>query len=214
MQMDLWSDASPSREPLGDGAWLLRGFALPEEHALWAGVLAVTEKASFRHMTTPGGHAMSVSTASCGRFGWVTDATGYRYQTKDPLSEQQWPTMPSVFLDLARRAATTAGYTSFDPDACLINRYEVGAKMGLHQDRNERDMHQPIVSVSLGLPGTFLFGGQMRTDVVRKIRLCHGDVAVWGGASRLCFHGILPLAMGRHPLTGDCRVNLTFRKAS
>lgn len=212
MQMQLWGDEQAGTELLGDGAALLRGLALPEDLALWNAVLAITGEAPFRQLTTPGGHPMSVATTSCGRFGWVSDAAGYRYQQTDPVTKRPWPGMPPVFRELAHRAASAASYTGFEPDACLINRYEAGAKMGLHQDRNEQDMSQPIVSVSLGLPATFLFGGLNRGDPVRRIQLRHGDVAVWGGPSRLCFHGVSPLKGGDHPLTGCYRVNLTFRR--
>jgi alkylated DNA repair protein (DNA oxidative demethylase) len=121
--------------------------------------------------------------------------------------------MPPGFLALADEAATAAGFADFVPDACLINRYEPGTKLSLHQDKDEADYAHPIVSVSLGLPATFQFGGPKRADPVRKFTLDHGDVVVWGGPSRLFHHGVLTLKSGEHPLTGRRRFNLTLRRA-
>jgi alkylated DNA repair protein (DNA oxidative demethylase) len=191
---------------------VLRGFAGTEAPALLAAVATVTAAAPFRRMTTPRG-PMSVAMTNAGRAGWVTDRGGYRYDSIDPESCRPWPAMPGIFADLARRAAAAGGFSGFEPDACLINRYEPGAQMGLHQDRDERDFGQPIVSVSLGLPGRFLFGGLKRKDKAQRILLLSGDVVVWGGSTRLVFHGVAPLADGEHPLTGRARINLTFRKA-
>jgi len=162
-------------------------------------------------MVTPGGFSMSVAMTNCGQAGWVTDRTGYRYAARDPESDRPWPAMPPVFADLAVQAADEAAFSGFRPESCLINRYEAGARMSLHQDRNERDFGQPIVSVSLGLTALSLFGGVKRTDRPRRIPLHHGDVVVWGGPARLNFHGIAPLADGVHPLLGRSRINLTFR---
>ena len=192
---------------------LLRGFARPREHELMAALDAITAQAPFRHMQTPGGHQMSVAMTNCGGVGWITDRRGYRYDAVDPLSQQSWPGMPPAFLDLAAKAAAEAGFVGFSPDACLINRYEPGARMSLHQDRDERDFGAPIVSVSLGLPAIFLWGGLKRSDKPQRFRLEHGDVVVWGGVSRLYFHGVAPLAEGEHALLGRHRINLTFRKA-
>jgi alkylated DNA repair protein (DNA oxidative demethylase) len=203
----------PARETLADGAVLLRAFARAEGEELLAAVGTVTARAPFRHMVTPGGFTMSAAMTNCGRAGWITDRRGYRYDAIDPETGRPWPDLPEVFLRLARRAAAEAGYDGFTPDACLINRYEPGSRLSLHQDRNERDFAAPIVSVSLGLPAVFLFGGDRRSDRPRRYRLEHGDVAVWGGAARLAFHGIAPLADGEHPLTGRRRFNLTLRKA-
>ncbi|MBV8624712.1 MAG: DNA oxidative demethylase AlkB [Herbaspirillum sp.] len=204
----------PSQERIVDGALLLRAFVDEQERArLLQAIAMVLEASPLRHMQTPGGFRMSVAMSNCGPYGWVTDRRGYRYQSLDPLTEQPWPPMPEAFLALAARAAGAAGFASFDPDACLINRYEPGARMSLHQDRNELDMAQPIVSVSLGLPATFLFGGLARSDKPRRMRLESGDVVVWGGPARLAFHGIDTLAEGEHALTGRCRYNLTFRRA-
>ena len=164
-------------------------------------------------MVTPSGHRMSVAMTNCGRAGWVSDETGYRYQTRDPLTGVTWPEMPDAFLTLAQTAARCSGFEHFFPDACLVNRYEPGARLTLHQDRNERDFNEPIVSVSLGLPATFLFGGITRKHRIRRIRLESGDVVVWGGPARLVYHGVASLADGEHPLTGPYRINLTFRKA-
>ena len=202
-----------TRENLAEGAMLLRGFALTNEREIIDAVGSVAQAAPFRNMTTPGGFRMSVAMTNCGAFGWVTDRKGYRYSSIDPETNQLWPTMPDALLDLAEHAARQAGYPEFSPDACLINRYEPGAKMSLHQDKDEKDFTNPIVSVSLGLPAIFQFGGLQRSDPVRKFPLQHGDIVVWGGPSRLFYHGILPLKDGEHPLVGQYRLNLTFRKA-
>lgn len=200
-------------EPLAEGALVLRGFARAEAPALWAAIEAVSAAAPFRRMTTPGGYAMSVAMTNCGPAGWVTDRAGYRYQPTDPETGRPWPAMPAVLRDLALRAAAACGFPAFDPDACLVNSYEPGAKLSLHQDKDEQDFSHPIVSVSLGVPATFLFGGLKRNDPRRKVRLEHGDVVVWGGPARLAFHGVEPLLDGEHPLLGRRRVNLTFRRA-
>ncbi|EHL96398.1 putative alkylated DNA repair protein AlkB [Acetobacteraceae bacterium AT-5844] len=196
------------------GLTLLQGFALPAEDALLAGIEQVVQAAPFRHMITPGGFAMSVALTNCGALGWVSDRRGYRYQPNDPETGRLWPAMPAAFLDLAQRAAAAGGFPGFTPDACLINRYTPGARLTLHQDKNERDFSAPIVSVSLGLPATFLFGGLERTDPQDRVALHHGDVVVWGGPTRLAYHGILPLKEGDHPRLGPCRINMTFRLAS
>ncbi|MDN2675939.1 DNA oxidative demethylase AlkB [Janthinobacterium sp. SUN033] len=193
---------------------LLRGFALPYLHEMLPALHAVVLAAPLRHMATPGGLRMSVAMSNCGPLGWVTDGRGYRYARHDPASGLPWPPMPPVFLRLARQAALAAGYPDFTPDACLVNRYAPGARMALHQDRDECDFTAPIVSVSLGLPATFLFGGAGRADKAARIALLHGDVVVWGGADRLRFHGVAPLKEGEHALLGAQRINLTFRKAS
>jgi len=192
---------------------LLPGYARPVEADLIADLRAVVEQAPFRHMLTPGGHQMSVAMTNCGSVGWVTDRTGYRYDGADPESAKPWPAMPPSFRELATQAAAQVGFDGFSPDACLINRYQPGARMSLHQDKDEADFGAPIVSVSLGLPATFLFGGLQRSDRPRRFRLEHGDVAVWGGPMRLAFHGVAPLADGEHALMGRQRINLTFRKA-
>lgn len=213
---DLFSDVA-TREgevvQLAEGAVLLRGIAADDAEMLVKSVEEVASAAPFRHMVTPGGYRMSVAMTNCGPVGWVSDSTGYRYDSVDPMSGRSWPSMPASFLRIARRAAAKAGFEGFDPDACLINRYEPGARLTLHQDKDERDFEAPIVSVSLGLPATFLFGGMHRKDRPRRLRVENGDVAVWGGPARRAYHGIAPLADGNHPLTGRCRINLTFRKA-
>jgi alkylated DNA repair protein (DNA oxidative demethylase) len=173
----------------------------------------ITAQSPFRHMTTPGGFVMSVAMTNCGAAGWVTDRSGYRYDAIDPQTGQPWPPLPDCFRALAVSAATAAGYPRFVPDACLINRYEPGARLSLHQDKNERDLDAPIVSVSLGLPATFQFGGLKRNDPVRKFGLRHGDVAIWGGPSRLFYHGVTELRDGEHDKLGRMRINLTFRRA-
>lgn len=198
---------------LGDGALLLRGFAAAEAKALIAALRKIEAKAPFRHMVTPGGFTMSVAMTNAGRAGWVTDRTGYRYDAKDPESGKRWPALPEAFAALAARAADQAGFKNFAPDSCLINRYEPGSQLSLHQDKNERDYAAPIVSVSLGLPAIFLWGGPRRADRPQRVRLESGDVVVWGGKTRLYFHGVAKLADGEHPLTGRARINLTFRKA-
>jgi DNA oxidative demethylase len=206
-------DTRPSREVMADGAVLLRGFARPFEAELLPALRAIVRQAPFRHLITPGGHRMSVAMTNCGSVGWVSDRTGYRYDAIDPESGQPWPAMPPVLRRLAADAADDAGFNGFAPEACLINRYVSGAKLSLHQDRDELDFCAPIVSVSLGLPAIFLFGGPKRGDKPNRYRLEHGDVAVWGGPSRLYFHGVAPLADGEHPVMGRQRINLTFRKA-
>ncbi len=206
-------DLRPSREVMARGAVLLRGFARPVEADLIAGLRDIIEQAPFRHMQTPGGHQMSVAMTNCGGAGWVTDRTGYRYDGVDPNSGKPWPAMPPSFRALAGQAAAEAGFKGFSPDACLINRYQPGARMSLHQDKDEADFDAPIVSVSLGLPAVFMFGGLKRSDRPRRFRLQHGDIAVWGGPMRLAFHGVAPLAEGEHALMGRQRINLTFRKA-
>src|SRR5580700_3104442 len=203
----------PEYEALAPGAVLLRGQSLPLADAILAALGDVAAAAPFRHMVTPGGFAMSVAMTNCGAAGWVTDRTGYRYDSHDPESGRLWPGMPTIFLQLAVGAAAAAGYPDFVPDACLINRYEPGTRLSLHQDRNERDFSAPVVSVSLGLPAVFLFGGLERNIRPRRIRLASGDVVVWGGPARKHYHGIEPVAEGDAPATGQCRINLTFRKA-
>lgn len=198
---------------LAPGTVLLRGFAVPDSTALVAALGDVAAAAPLRHMVTPGGLRMSVAMTNCGQLGWISDRRGYRYDSLDPHSGKPWPPMPSVFLSLAQRAAAQAGYASFVPDACLVNRYAPGTRLTLHQDKNEQDFDAPIVSVSLGLPAVFLFGGLRRAERQQRVGLLHGDVVVWGGPSRRNFHGVLPLKDGVHPQLGVCRINLTFRKA-
>jgi alkylated DNA repair protein (DNA oxidative demethylase) len=202
------------REALCDGAVVLRRFVLPDEAAISAALHGVINKAPFRHMITPGGFRMSVAMTNCGSCGWVTDRNGYRYGAIDPESGKPWPRMPALFLKLAQNAAAKAGFKDFEPDACLVNRYEPGARLSLHQDKDEQDFSAPIVSVSLGIPAVFLWGGLRRADKPVRVQLVHGDVMVWGGPSRLRYHGVLPLKEGNHPLMGNSRINLTFRKAA
>lgn len=209
--MDLFPE--PAEQKLDPGAILLRNFAGGLEAALLESVAGIAAAAPFRNLVTPGGHVMSVAMTNCGAAGWMSDRRGYRYETHDPLSGAAWPAMPELFLDLARRAAWGAGFDDFAPDVCLINRYVPGAKMSLHIDHDERDLGAPIVSVSLGLPAVFLWGGKARGDKPRKVPVASGDVIAWGGPSRRNYHGVLPLKDGVHKLTGGCRINLTFRKA-
>ena len=212
--LDLFADAEPWQEPLAPGAAILRRFALTSAPALIAAINDVAAHSPFRQMVTPGGYTMSVAMTNCGQLGWTTNDRGYLYSPKDPLTGHRWPPMPEVFANLCHDAATAAGYADFQPDACLINRYGVGAKLSLHQDKDEADLRAPIVSVSLGLPAVFQFGGLKRSDPLKRLLLEHGDVVVWGGASRLFYHGIQPLKPGVHPLTGEYRYNLTFRQAA
>jgi alkylated DNA repair protein (DNA oxidative demethylase) len=203
----------PRREQLRAGALVLRGFAVADSVTILTELPGLFAQAPLRHMMTPGGFRMSVSMSNCGALGWVTDRSGYRYTPVDPESGRPWPAMPAVLTSLAKRAAQEAGYGGFVPDACLINRYQPGARLTLHQDRNERDFVHPVVSVSLGLAAVFQFGGARRADRAVRVPLGHGDIVVWGGESRLSFHGVLPLGEGTHPDTGPCRINLTFRRA-
>jgi len=216
--MDLFDDLPPSPDAactcISPGAILLRAFAREGDAALLHAVESVIAQTPLRHMQTPGGHTMSVATTSCGPLGWVSDPHGYRYAARDPLTAQPWPAMPACFVELAQRAAAQAGYANFVADACLINQYVPGAKMSLHQDKDERDLRAPIVSLSLGLPTVFLFGTPNRKDRAERHRLVHGDVVVWGGPSRLTYHGVMPLADGEHGLLGRRRINLTFRRAT
>ncbi|HEY2510603.1 MAG TPA: DNA oxidative demethylase AlkB [Polyangiaceae bacterium] len=215
MKLSLFERGGASeREALAPGAELLRGFALPFEKDLRAGFEDVVAGAPLRHMVTPGGFRMSVAMTNCGALGWVSDLEGYRYAPRDPERASAWPSMPEAFTSLATAAAAAAGFPGFHPDACLVNSYEPGARLTLHQDKDERDFRAPIVSVSLGLPATFLFGGLTRAERPRRIPLVHGDVVVWGGPSRLRYHGVLKLEEGQHPSFGAFRMNLTFRKAA
>ena len=202
-----------SREQLEPGALILRAFCLDEAPALLVAIDAVAQAAPFRHLTTPGGLRMSVAMTNCGDAGWLSDRRGYRYDAIDPETNRPWPAMPDVFFSLATRAASAAGFERFAPNACLINRYEPGARLTLHQDRDEGDFAAPIVSVSLGVPATFLWGGSRRAARPRRIRLEHGDVVVWGGPARLNFHGVDILREDQCALTGSRRLNLTFRRA-
>jgi DNA oxidative demethylase len=211
--LDIIAPLNPRKEIMAEGAVLLRGAALPFEKELLATLNGVTAISPFRHVITPGGYTMSVAMTNCGAAGWVTDRTGYRYDCTDLETGNPWPPMPDCFFDLAVTAASEAGYREFRPDACLVNRYEPGARLSLHQDKNERDFANPIVSVSLGLPATFQFGGLKRDDPVKKFALRHGDFAVWGGPSRLCYHGVSQLKDGCHEILGRLRINLTFRGA-
>lgn len=217
MTMDLFNDlidTEPHQMVLDTGAMILRRFAVQDETAILAALDKLVTQAPFRHMLTPGNHRMSVAMTNCGTFGWVSDSSGYRYDAIDPISSQKWPPMPGIFHKLAKDAAAQAGFQGFVPDACLVNRYEPGAKLSLHQDKDERDLDQPIVSVSLGIPAVFVFGGLHRADKVMRVQVSHGDVVVWGGPARLRYHGVLPLKEACHPLVGNRRINLSFRTAA
>jgi alkylated DNA repair protein (DNA oxidative demethylase) len=214
--VDLFDDLPPpsvtAQTPIAPGAVLLHGFAFDGAAALLHAVETVLHQAPLRHMQTPGGYTMSVAMSNCGPLGWVSDPSGYRYAACDPLTGQPWPAMPACLLDLAQRAAAQAGYLHFEPDACLINQYVPGAKLSLHQDKDEKDLRALIVSLSLGLPAVFLFGTPSRKDRPLRYRLVHGDAVVWGGPSRLAYHGVTALADGEHALLGTRRLNLTFRR--
>ncbi|WBF46986.1 DNA oxidative demethylase AlkB [Serratia rubidaea] len=213
MTIDLFEDALPApwREEIAPGAVVLHGFVREHGPALLAAVRGVVAQVPWRHLTTPGGYTMSVAMSWCGN-GWTSDSRGYRYAERD-AHRRRWPAIPPILLALADEAALQAGFGHFTPDSCLINRYDPGSKLSLHQDKDERDFGAPIVSVSLGLPAVFQFGGLQRSDRARRIPLAHGDVVVWGGPSRLCFHGILPVKEGYHSLVGPQRINITLRKA-
>lgn len=214
MQHDLFSqDAAQPILQLDTQAFVLKGFALATADELWQFVQEVVAVSPWRQLRTPGGKQMSVRTTNCGDWGWLSDVKGYRYTAQDPLRLEAWPPMPSLFSDIAKNAAERVGFNGFEPDACLINSYLPQTKMGLHQDRDEENMQAPIVSVSLGLSAQFLWGGKKRTDRPQRIELHHGDVVVWGGVDRLKFHGIGKILPGNHPLLGQQRINLTFRRA-
>ncbi|ABF10639.1 alkylated DNA repair protein alk (plasmid) [Cupriavidus metallidurans CH34] len=193
---------------------VLRGFALPYVPDLMPAIAGIETTSPFRHMVTPGGFTMSVALTNCGALGWTTDRRGYRYTTVDPDTGKPWPVMPEVFFRLANEAAAEAGFDDFEPDACLLNRYLPGSRLALHQDKNEQAYETPIVSVSLGMRATFLFGGHARTAPTIKVPLHHGDVVVWGGADRLRYHGVMPIKDAPHALLGSQRINFTFRKAA
>jgi alkylated DNA repair protein (DNA oxidative demethylase) len=212
--LDLFADEQPWQEPLAPGAVVLRRLAVAGAATLLHDIEAVAALSPFRHMVTPGGYTMSVAMTSCGGLGWTTNDRGYLYSPVDPVTQRPWPPIPEAFHALCHEAAIAAGYPDFQPDACLINRYAPGAKLSLHQDKDEPNLRAPIVSVSLGLPAIFQFGGLQRNDPLKRLMLEHGDVVVWGGESRLFYHGIQPLKLGQHPLTGEYRYNLTFRRAS
>jgi DNA oxidative demethylase len=211
----LWPEPTQSSiESLAEGVILLRAFCRDEAPALLDAVADLATSSPFRQMVVPSGHTMSVAMTNAGDLGWTTDRTGYRYTTLDPTTGRPWPPMSPPLRLLAERAAVAAGFPGFSPNACLINRYAPGARLSLHQDKNEQDYEHPIVSVSLGLGATFLLGTLRRTDTPRRIRIQHGDVLVWGGPARLIFHGVAPIAAGTHPLTDSFRINITFRRVA
>lgn len=212
--LDLFHDTATGHcERMGPSAFILRGFALPYVEDLLPAVASIEVSSPFRNMVTPGGFTMSVALTNCGDLGWTTDRRGYCYTALNPENQRPWPAMPTAFARLAHEAAATAGFVNFKPDACLVNRYLPGSRLSLHQDKNERDLDAPIVSVSLGMTATFLFGGHERADRTVKVPLYHGDVAVWGGEDRLRYHGVMPIKDVPHGFFGSKRINLTFRKA-
>ena len=211
MSRDLFASDAP--QALAAATFMLAGFALARQDILWRDIQAILRRSPLRHMQTPGGFTMSVAMSNCGQLGWISDRKGYRYSTIDPQTNEAWPAMPPAMQKLATEAAALCGFEGFLPDACLINRYAPGTRMSLHQDKNEVDYSAPIVSVSLGVSAVFQLGGMQRSDKASRISLQHGDVLVWGGEDRLRFHGVLPIKPQQHPLTGEDRINLTFRKA-
>lgn len=216
MNLDLFNSQQVGQTQLTEfapQACLLAGYATAQENEIKALLKQIIQQSPLRQMKTPAGQRMQVSMTSCGDYGWISDAKGYRYVSLDPLTQQAWPAMPETFRALAREAAELAGFNNFNPDSCLINCYRIGARLSLHQDKDEKDFSQPIVSISFGLPATFVFSGLKRTDAKCRMQLMHGDVVVWGGESRLAYHGVLPLQTGRHELFQACRINLTFRKS-
>lgn len=209
---DLFEPHQPATEVIAPDVLLLRRFAAPTA-GLVSEIEAISSAASFRQLTTPGGRHMSVAMTNCGPWGWHSDTRGYRYVDRDPLTQRSWPRMPAAFDRIARTAAAHAGFDSYAADACLINRYTPGARMGAHRDADERDMTQPIVSVSIGLPVIFLWYGKTRKGAPLELRLADGDVLVWGRSARSGYHGVRPLREGHDPVTGNLRYNLTFRRA-
>jgi len=208
--MNLFSQlvAEPTHEEIFPGAVLMRSLALPQDNEFFTAAEAIIAARPLHHTTTPSGLPMGVMVTDCGD----SRAFANRWDTANPERMRLWPPMPPLLRDFAIRCAVRSGFPQFRPDACHINRYQAGTKLGLHQDRHECDWTQPIVSLSFGLECIFLLGGLQRTDKPRRILLEHGDVIVWGGPSRMRFHGVQPLKPGHHPLTGPYRYNLTFRK--
>ena len=221
---DLFGSPVEQQVHIAEGAMLLRQFvqqnknALLDETTVLADLNCILENSPLRKMTTASGFTMSVAMTNCGKLGWVSGSNGYMYSSIDPETAQPWPAMPPALLEAATRIARQAGYPGFLPDACLINRYLAGAQMGLHQDRDEKDFSQPIVSLSIGLSARFIIGGldsaAGRNAHTQSVVLKHGDAIVFGAAARLMFHGVLSLKPGHHPLVGNSRINLTFRVAS
>lgn len=211
---DLFSSSEDSggRHEIAEDAYLLPGYATSQAIELCSAIDTVLLQSPLRHYQTRMG-LMSVGMSCCGALGWVADTRGYRYSALDPNNGQPWPGLPDSIRNLAQSAASDCGFDGFEPDACLINEYQLGAKMGLHQDRDERDMRWPIVSISLGMTAQFQFGGATRRAPVHRFDLVHGDVLVWGGRTRLNFHGVAPLDGSPHPLLGARRWNLTLRRA-
>jgi DNA oxidative demethylase len=213
-QGDLFGASAPATLRIAPQVMLLRGRALPTA-PLRAEIVAIAARAPFRHLQTRGGGTMSVAMTNCGAWGWHSDQRGYRYVDHDPQTRRPWPAMPALFRELAQAAAAEAGFPGFEPDACLVNRYEVGAQMGAHRDHDEHDMAWPIVSVSIGMPATFLWHGDKRSGQPVRVPLSDGDVVVWGGSARAGYHAVRridapdPAAAFNEPL----RYNLTFRRA-
>lgn len=207
-------NSTSTLKPIANESFILPGFANTNTNTLLAAINSVIELAPLRQMRTPGGFEMAARITNCGYFGWVTDKQGYRYQTTDPETGLPWPAMPELIYQLAVDAASACGFDHFTPDVCLINCYQPGAGMGLHQDKDEKDFSAPIVSISLGVPAIFLFGGNKRQDKPCAHLLKNGDIVVWGGQDRLRFHGVQPIKLAHHPMTGQKRFNLTIRQAA
>jgi len=211
MTTDLFADQRPARQDIAPGVVLFPGRAVARD--IWPLLQPVLAVAPFRNFVTPGGRRMGVETTNCGSLGWVSDKAGYRYQATDPDSGRPWPAMPRPLFDLAVASAAAAGFPETRPDSCLINRYAVGVRLTAHQDLNEQSSDWPIVSISMGLPATFVLHGATRGGAGPKIALTDGDVLVFGGPARNAFHSVQPIADGVDPVLGPCRVNLTLRVA-
>ncbi len=194
-------------------AVLFKAALKPVASSLLEEIRTISGANPFRQRKTPGGQLMSAAMTNCGAWGWVTDADGYRYSDIEPETGRTWLPIPAVWIQWVNLFCQRAGLGTFNPDACLINRYAPGAGMGLHQDKDEKDLAIPIVSFSLGAPVLFRWGGLNRQEPVSEFLLEHGDVLVWGGADRMRFHGVKKLRRYQHPLTGHYRYNLTFRQS-
>jgi len=209
---DLFSATRHEFEEIYPDIYVLPQFVDPT--VLLLEVDKVIAQAPFRKMMTPMGHYTGVALSNCGEYGWTSDLQGYRYSKQDPQTGNFWPPLPESYLNLAKRAASKAGFNNFEPDACLINRYKLGDKLGSHQDKNEKDFAQPIVSVSIGLSAVFQIFGETRAGVKVEYLLQSGDVMVWGRKSRLAYHGIRTIKVDTLNPKLTQRINITFRKSN
>lgn len=208
---DLFSNNRPPIEEIYPDLFVLANFV--DTNPLMVQVERITKVSPFRKMMTPNGHYTGVALTNCGDFGWTSDRNEYRYSSSDPLNNQPWLAIPESFKALAKNAAHVAGFKDFEPDACLINQYLIGTKLGSHQDKNEKDFSQPIVSVSIGLSAVFQIFGNQRAGQAINYRLYDGDVVVWGNSARLCYHGVRTLSAAELDPTCQQRINITFRKS-